>query len=621
MHGNMLQKPLDEITNDDDLIKAILHLYNISYDGNKGEIQRWKENTGYARGNYNYNKKPPPIANARSKPTRSLQKDIISPKLKNVAALLSRGIPSVQIQALQPDELAYIAEELDVEYNSDVPADALQQLIQGEWKQRHENVFQKKIIDECLIAGTTFRAFSVQPDLYRGNKIYSKILLRDQILLDPETTMLETLEDCRWIFLLSEMSASEIEYRWGLKEKDYAGGTVENKIYSENSGQVRMIDQYDAKGNRIRKAEMVTYPVWCLFWKPGQPDILRFNDGDKKQRDLRGRMFTVINKTKIAEKPSDRFALDLMGYYPIVSYTHDPIVNTFSGYSMVNSLKGPQDFVNILYNSIAKNAMARGGYTYLAEPGMVKQKNITLGANMFIPVGVGALSEGKVQEMSPGDIGTSIANFMQMEISDARELAGDPSGTVAGVVNSAVKSGKHANTILESASTLFSQYISNVDVGHSQAAQIEILMSQQQLDFSHEYYNRRYKTNRLPFLPQAMKELLFKIEILSKSNLPATSLSAEINWYTSLVQMGYMSIYDYMKTVEMIDKLDPVWVAKMKEGSENAIPGEPPQLTAEMNAQRRATADQSVDQLSALVGEGSGGAEQIPAGQGGQDEQ
>ena len=290
------------------------------------------------------------------------------------------------------------------------------------------------------------------------------------------------------------MSASEIEYRWGLKEKDYAGGAVANKIYSDNSGQVRMIDQYDAQGNRIRKAEMVTYPVWCLFWKPGHPDILRFADGDKKQRDLRGRVFTIINRTKIAEKPSDRFALDLMGHYPICAYCHDPIVNTFSGYSIVNSLKGPQDFINILFNSIAKNAIARGGYTYLAEPGMVKKQNFTLGANMFIPVGVGALSEGKVQEMSPGDIGTSIANLMQQEIADSREFTGDPSGTLSGVVNSAVKSGKHASTILESANTLMAQYISNVDVGHSQASVIEVLMSQQQLDFSHEYYNRRYET-------------------------------------------------------------------------------------------------------------------------------
>ena len=605
----MLEKPLDQIHNEEDLKKAILALYHLAMEGNSAAIERWRKNTAYERGNYNYNKQPPPITNSRGKSKKSMQKDIISPKLDNLTALLSRGMPSIQIEALSADMQATFQVDgrwVRAPYTNDVPAQLLQRIMQGEWRERKEVALKKKVTRESLISGVAFRSFSVQRDLYRGTKIYTKLLPRDQILLDPETTKLETFEDCRYMFLLSNMTASDIQNKWGLKEKDYASTETQSRNYSENSGAVRLYDQIDINGNMKRSAEMNTYPVFVLLWKPGSPNILSFEDDNAKQNDLRGRMYVIVNKEKLAY---NGFAQDLKGFFPVVAYCHSPINNTFSGNSTVESLIGPQDMVNILYNIAAQNARSRGGSQWMAEPGAIKAKNFVLGSSVVIPVATNALSGGKIKELTPGDIGASVYNFMQSETAASRELIGDPSGTLAGVTNPAVKSGKHAATILESSNTLMAHHIANLDVAHEQSALIEALMIQNNIDLNHEYYQKRYQTWELPAISEAMQELEFIVEILSKSNLPATTISAELNWYMSLYDRGLMTAYDYLDNAEMLELLDAQFVEKVKEESDNAVPGIPAALAAELTMQRTAQAQQANQQIATEIQGGSIGAD------------
>ena len=602
MHGDNLDKPLEQITKESDLLAALLHLKNMSAEANREEIENSKQNTLYSRG-YAPTVKKQSITNSRSAPKKTLHKDIIKIKLDNLGALLGRAIPTIQVEALQPDMPAYLGTAdnkiLRAQYNSIVPAELLQMVIEGEWRERHEAAIQKKIVDVTLIEGVCFRGFSLKPDRYRGNKIYSELIQRDRILLDPATTKLETLEDCRWLILLNEMTAAEIEQRWGLKERSYYGGNDKNKYYSENSGAVRMFSEFDDQGNMKKGMEMKRYPVFCLFWQPGQPDILRFEDGDKGPRDLRGRMYIVVNDTKIAV---NSFAQDLMGMYPVAAYSHDPIPYTFSGHSIVSSLKGAQDFVNILYNIVAQNAIGRGGFHFMAEPGAVKQKNFKLsGTGTMIPVGVGALREKKIQEVSPGDIGQAVLSFMHDEVAYGRELAGDPSGTLSGHVSSSVKSGKHAQTILESSNTLVARYISMMDLGHTQAATIEALMTQRNIDMRNPLYAKRYQTRDLQDIDAAVRELEFVVEVLSKSNLPATSISAELNWWAIQYNLGAINLYDYLKNTEQLDMHDPDWIAKVRESSQEAVPGIPPELAAQMKMQQEVAAEQQVQQLNAAL--------------------
>ena len=81
MHGDQLREPLEQITNQDDLLKAITDLYHLGMESNKREMEKCKINTAYARGNTNYNPRPSPIPNRRAKPSKKLHKEIIKPKI------------------------------------------------------------------------------------------------------------------------------------------------------------------------------------------------------------------------------------------------------------------------------------------------------------------------------------------------------------------------------------------------------------------------------------------------------------------------------------------------------------------------------------------------------------
>ena len=597
-----LKKPLDEIKDEDILLKMIMHIYNLSEEANKSAIERWREDTLYARGEQ-MQRIDNPIPNARAKKKKTLHRDIIKAKIDNLSSLLSRGIPTVTIEAINSNQKALIDYSTDengmislvtAPYKSNVPAQALQQILQHEWRLRKERVLQKKIIDEVLTAGVAFRSFSLKKDAYRGNKIYPQLLQRDQILLDPQTTKLETFEDCRWIILKSEMTAADIERRWGIKETDYAGGNTD-KSYSEQSGAVRMYTKTNPDGTQKKEVEMSTYPVFVLFWQPGQPDIIRFENGDKRERDLRCRKYIVVNKSKIVVND---FAEDLMGMYPVVAYCHDPIQHTWGGHSVVHGMKGTQDFINILMNYLAKNAQLRGTYNFLFEPGAWKQKNVIMGNGAIgIPVENNVLQQGKIKELPPGDVGASLIGLMQDLIAHSRELGEDPSGTLAGGAPTSVKSGRHANTILESANTLISQRLSMLDAGHEQAALIESLMIQQLIDLKSPYYQVRHNTGQIPDIDKAIKMLQFTIEIISKSNLPSTSLSAELTYNTSLFNMGVINLYDFMQKTGLLDGVTEDWMQKVIEYSKQQQPGIPPQLLAQVELQRQQQIDQTRQQI------------------------
>ena len=306
----------------------------------------------------------------------------------------------------------------------------------------------------------------------------------------------------------------------------------------------------------------------------------------------------VVNRSKIVY---NGYAQDLGGLYPVVAYAHDPIVNTFSGHSIVDSLKGVQDFVNILLATIAKNVMLRGGYNWLAEPGAIKQRDWSqLRPDTVIPVGAGALSQGKLQEMTPGPLGKEVIDLLNQEVAYSGELGGDPSGVLAGVVNASISSGEHQKTLLETSNTQVSAYIGQLDAGHEQAAYIEALMMQQNLDFSDPYYAKRYATNTIPFIDKAISLLDFVVEVLSKKNLPSTTISGEFNYLMTLYSLGILNIEDLSESIEMQDKMKPHWIEELKAVAKEAVPGVPPQLVAQLKVEREGQAQDLLGQVNQL---------------------
>ena len=272
--------------------------------------------------------------------------------------------------------------------------------------------------------------------------------------------------------------------------------------------------------------------------------------------------------------PDDR-GPDLYGYYPIVCHCHDPLPDRAGGTSLVSSQIGTQDFVNTLYNAIAKNVQMNGGTQWMAERGAVRGKNFSMKPNVLITVEHDALTRNKIQRIEPGDIGQAIHNLMQSEIAYSRELAGDPQGLLSGIAPASVKSGIHAQTLLETANTLMAEYARMLDVGHLNAAWVETLMMQHHTDFTNEFYMERLGLDEYPNIDIAMADLKFEVTVESKANLPSTSLSGELNWYMILYNMGMLPPATFMKLAEMSDKVPEAWMQEMEKMEKNLRPGLP----------------------------------------------
>lgn len=120
---------------------------------------------------------------------------------------------------------------------------------------------------------------------------------------------------------------------------------------------------------------------------------------------------------------------------------------------------------------------------------------------------------------------------MQPEIAYSGELVGDPQGILSGIAPASVKSHIHAQTLLETANTLIGEYARMLDVGHLNSTWVEAPMMQRHTDFPNPFCTERLGLHEFPNIDIAMADLAFEVSIDTKSNLPSTTLSGELNWY------------------------------------------------------------------------------------------
>lgn len=587
--GDGIRRPLDEIRNEDELRQALLHIDGIAMEYAQDRIDESLRNHCYFRGDYMSLMRSVP-AGIRNKLSdvaqlRTLQKDIIHHKVQQYTALLARAAPKAQAKALLPESLAEYeyAENMFTagEYDNRLVADKFNDFRNLEWDLRKKAVLQKRIVQESLITGEAFEVFSLRNDPWRGPVVQSRLVHRGQVVVDPACKNLATFEDARYIRVQTEMSAAEIFYRFGLREADYKGGDQDTN-YIDDYSTIRRFWHHVQDKEPEMKREMPTYPVKAFFWNPGVPDLISFDGNmedmqqNPQRRDRRPRLYILVNDYAIAYGFEEHHrGPDLYGYYPIVAHCHDPLTDRAAGSSLVSTQIGTQDFVNILYNAIAKNVQLNAHTQWMAERGAVRGKNFSMKPNVLITVERDALARNRIQQIEPGDIGTAIHNLMQSEIAYSRELAGDPQGILSGIAPATVKSGIHAQTLLETANTLMAEYARMLDVGHQHSAWVEAVLMQRHSDFTNPFYVERLGLQDYPNIDIAMADLKFEMSIDTKANLPSTTVSGELNWYQIMYNQGLLGPAIFMKLAEMSDRVPEEWMRKMERIEEMLIPGIP----------------------------------------------
>ena len=613
--NGMIHKPLDEIKQKADLLGPIRHLLGQAEEHAKAFIEEENKNMAYFRGNH--------FVDVRSRgiPTqkRQLYKDLVEQTVSDVTPILKRARPTVKVDAKHAGSAAeYFVDESPLElggYQDEDVAEIMTDIMVDIWDQRKESVLQGKLIKRALIAGVAWRVYSTMTVPNYGDVPYPKDVNRDQVLLDPDCTDLANFSDCKYVFLKSYLSANEIQKKWQLKETDYATDSSNKEHDSTDTGIVRKRwlsadgSPLTPNSERITTYESPVYEILELYWNPVIPDIISKDDTEApqsydKNMNPRGKRYVIVNRKIVVE---DEIQPYWHGMFPVVAYVPDPLPGIGHGYSLVSKLISSQDFVNILFNLVAKNASLNGGTQYLYEKGALNRSDFRIKPNAAIPVAKDALRLGRIKEIPPGDVGASVYEAMERELQFGKESLGDVSSVIQGNQSSSIKSGKHASIALESANTRFSELAENLEAAHERAADMEVSLLQQFGDFDAPGYTIR---NNVPAeMTLALRDLIYKIKLLSKANIPASRIGDYWQFQTSLLERGLISFEHYFRETGMYEVVDDAWREKITKASEAQIIGLPPAEQQIQQQQLMAQAQQLAGQLGGQTGIAPGEAE------------
>lgn len=600
--------PLDEIKHKADLLRPILHLYGLGDEHAQPFIREEQENFAYFRGNHYKD------VISRGIPTkkRQLYKDLIEQTVSDVAPILKRARPKLEVGAKHAGTDAGFFAGEDIipiqDYLDEDLAKIMTDIVEDVWHQRKETVLQGKLIKRSLISGVGWRVYSTMQVPNFGDVPYPKEVNRDQIILDPDCTDLANFSDCKWVFIRSWLTANEIERKWHIKETDYAASSETKEIDTTETGIVRRRwlsadgSPLAPESKRVATYESPTYEILELYWNPVVPDIISKDDMSAPQayeRNMnpRGKRYVIVNRTIVVEAERQPY---WHGMFPIVAYVPDPIPGIGHGYSLVTKLRSSQDFVNVMFNLVVKNATLRGGTQFMYEKGALNRSEFVIKPNTAIPVSKDALRLGRIKEMPPGDVGGSVYEAMERELVFGKEQIGDVSPAIQGNPSSNIKSGKHASIALESANTRFSELAENTDAAHERAAEMEVSLLQQYGDFSAPGYNIRNDVP--PEIIYGLRDLIYKIMMTSKANLPASRIGDYWNFQTGLLERGYVTIEHYFRETGMWEQVDEDWREKIKKASANQIPGLPIAEQAAQQQQMMAQIRQLAGQLGGQTG-------------------
>lgn len=605
-------KPLDQISKEDDIVKTLNMMIGEAEEAAASEIRRANRNWEYLKGNQFLRRSETGdwITDTSNPYWRlRLQRDIIKPIVTTSLAVLHKLRPKMIIEADYPDGpvVAYHnGQHFPLPIQGSMAASQLQDAMESEWDRRSEEILQAELLIDCMVTGNAFRTYMPIYDETGIVRVRPYLLRRDQFLGDPKGSNIATFDDFKYIIIEQHWDVADIERVYGVKERQFAKGNVENPYYAEESGLYRR--QYQWKqgsrlGQKYKEMNQArrTYPVHTIFYNQGTPDVIAY--GKKAPKGLRyplGRQMVLINGTKLV---ADRHNPYWHGRFPITAYQTTPMPHFGGGFSDLDPIIGIQDMVNILQNMVLTNAMVLGVPQWMMEKEAADPGDITNEPGVIIQVEPGALGRGAIERIEPGTIGGDIFNLLRDLQAYGTEDLGDVSEALQGKSLGSNASGVYANTLLGAALTKQGFRGQMIDAGHKRSAWIELMMMQQYMHVDEAYIHRNHDLGELMHMNLAMQELFFDVKVESQAELPHNP-SARINMAAGLVEMGIMDIREFLLFTGL--KVRPELEQKLNEASEFFLPGVPAQIQAQIRTELEMAKLQMQGAQQGLPGSGQG---------------
>lgn len=620
------QKPLDEIRDEDTIVKYLCTMLGEAEEGASSNISTARKNWHFVLGNHFLEEglnndwlidESNPYWRTR------LQRDILTPVVTTAAAVLHKLRPTLILEADFPGEnvVAYFGEgqRFELPIAGSLAAGQFQRIMEHEWTSRNEEVLQAELLLDVIVQGMAWRTF--MPVMF-GNtwKVMPKLLDISQVLGDPDGCDLMNFMDFKYIAKVEMMDVADIERLYKVKEKDFARGPGKNENEPDfMGGDTGLFREYgwehkNQRGiiERVTKRQRRKYPVYTIYYHQGCPDV--FMHGQEPAKALRyplGRQMVLINKKKLVQDIHNPY---WHKKFPLTCHQRIPLPHKNFGLSNITQLVPVQEMVNILQNMILANAIVLGVPQWIVEDGAVEDAEITNEPGAIVHVRPGTNATDAVQRLDPRQSSDDLhSNLMDLKIHGQEDL-GDMTEAIQGKAVTSNASGVLQNAALGAALTVRGFEAQMLDASHNRDATIETSMVQQYLHIDERQLQEMKDGGEYLEMNLAIRELFYDVKTESQAELPHNP-QARLNWATHQLQMGFFDAEEYRLFTGM--KVRPELERMLHEASGFFMPLVPLEMQAqvrtsyEMAKLKERLAEQGIDVGD--TGVEGGGQESVPA--------
>ena len=481
----MLNKPLEQLTSEDDIIKCLYFMYEEGYEASKDRIRIRDRNASFFEGNHyqNYDaasgmwKASRTTSRASAWRARTQTADLYN-NVTSLVPILNRAQPKIIVESEYPSDPVDIRDIRDGQIvgnmsgiNGATAAEMMTDLLENMSDRRSDTFLNANIILESILGGTAFVNFRIMSG-YRGTEIMPNLLMQEQFVGDPDAHRIWDFGDFLYIVITDYVSASNIKRSYGLDEHEY-GTAIESRrgiVHRIKSAFSKPKQRADAYG-------MTKYPVRTTYYLQ---DVAGDNFENVRKIPAMKTYRTVNDQKLVLDNEPSMF---WHKRFPVTAFQPMPLPFKAAGMSEVSQMIWSQMTVNMIQNVLLDNLRLGGSERVIAEEGAIKANKLSTDPGSISIAQKGALQSGGIQILSGKGPDGNIVNFRELSRQDMRQVAGDGGGLLAGDNPNNIKGAEHARIAVNTVLTKQQFKIANLDPAWRELAYQEVSNTQQFVDF------------------------------------------------------------------------------------------------------------------------------------------
>ena len=484
-----------------------------------------------------------------------LTRNIVAPVIDTLSPILSQARPKYFVRADFPELSGVIT---DPDTGMQIPtgltdaelAKRMEDILENVHQKRNEGLEISKLLMDVLINGTGYRKIHY---CSHTNEVKLPIIPFEDVLIDPMGTR-QDLTDSKYVIVRHYMDATDIKHLYGLDEHEYAQGSPDS-VYGKSgikgegrSWMRRLRNFFNDGGSGDTGSETLMerrrYPVLECYYNADNSFNEAFHDGQNMgYGGDRSRTVVIVNEQAVVY---DQPNVYWHGEFPVACYVANPIPHVVHGRSEAEPLLSVQDGVNIMYNTVIANALLMSNSQWLVEDGAVQYEDLPNQPGLIIPVE----RLDKIQRIPPAPVPGDVLSLLKELEGTTRQNTSGISPVLQGQEPYSGASGKLASVLTGNAFSRQSPKIQAMDDGYRRQARLELSLMQQFKRYDDPRETKTYDEGENLLFSEAMRELLYTVEIDSKADSPL-NMTDKINYAFAMVQSGVFDVKEFIRYTQI----------------------------------------------------------------------